>query len=304
MSFALEIKTGIDAGKAIGLPKGHPVRVGRGDDVEVVIHDDPTISRVHFSLEWTGSTVLLRDLGSSFGTWLDGVRITSGTVMLGSMIVAGQTTFALRNAESSIANELLPAAVHYPVAHSTASLPKAESQDLLALLQTLPEPLFALLDAARDPSILPLLKESHEEYQSLYEGTKGKELAEWAPYLVRITSTTRSLENLIRNGWGKSWGVFLTSSEPFREVRKQLRRFLEVQWPDGSKVYFRYYDPRVLRVFLPTCTPEEKTEFFGPIKQYVMEGPEPNELLWFANSSAIFEVYTVSIPLTLGTPHC
>jgi hypothetical protein len=37
---------------------------------------------------------------------------------------------------------------------------------------------------------------------------------------------------------------------------------------------FRYYDPRVLRSYLPTCTPEELAQVFGPIHSFVMESAE------------------------------
>ena len=64
-------------------------------------------------------------------------------------------------------------------------------------------------------------------------------------------------------------------------MRRHLRHFLEVQLPDGKQVYFRFYDPRVLRVFLPTCTADEINQFFGPIKQYLMEDEKPDKLLQF-----------------------
>jgi hypothetical protein len=57
------------------------------------------------------------------------------------------------------------------------------------------------------------------------------------------------------------------------------------QLPDGKIVYFRFYDPRVLRAYLTTCTDDEIRTFFGPVHRLVMEeedgrplsipGPEP-----------------------------
>ena len=43
----------------------------------------------------------------------------------------------------------------------------------------------------------------------------------------------------------------------------------------GKDMYFRLYDPRVLRVFLPTCTPDELTDFFGPIGTFLIESDKP-----------------------------
>lgn len=82
------------------------------------------------------------------------------------------------------------------------------------------------------------------------------------------------LETVVRDGWGKSWGVYLTSARPFDEVRKHLRQFLMAQLRGGKQVYFRFYDPRVLRAFLPSCTPEESVRFFGPIRCFCFEADD------------------------------
>ena len=89
------------------------------------------------------------------------------------------------------------------------------------------------------------------------------------------------LDTLVHQAWSKSWGVFLTSDKPLKDLRTHFRHFLTVKLPDGKQVYFRYYDPRVLRLFLPTCLPEETTQFFGPVKHFLMEAEAPNLALHF-----------------------
>ena len=39
-----------------------------------------------------------------------------------------------------------------------------------------------------------------------------------------------------------------------------------------------------MRVFLPTCTPEDTTQFFGPIQNYLVEDESPNKLFRFVNT--------------------
>jgi len=158
-------------------------------------------------------------------------------------------------------------------------------EQLLALLRHSFQPLYAILDAARDLKVLVALLHSGADYQSLYEGPKGDSLAQVAPYLVRLPADSPLLDILVREGWGQSWGVYLTSASEFGEVRKHLRHFLEVQLPNGNGAYFRFYDPRVLRVYLPTCRPEETYYFFGPIKDYLVEDEKPGHLLRFVNTS-------------------
>ncbi|MGC2831837.1 MAG: DUF4123 domain-containing protein [Candidatus Acidiferrum sp.] len=151
-------------------------------------------------------------------------------------------------------------------------------QDLLAKdLQ----PLYALLDASREPSVLKVILESKEEYQSLYEGAQGAQLAHFAPYLVRVPQNSALLDALVKQAWSKSWGVFVTCDKPLKDLRTHFRHFLTVKLPDGTQVYFRYYDPRVLRLFLPTCLPEEITQFFGPVKHFLMEADDPATALHF-----------------------
>jgi Domain of unknown function (DUF4123)/Inner membrane component of T3SS, cytoplasmic domain len=146
------------------------------------------------------------------------------------------------------------------------------------------QPLYALLDASREPSVLKVILESKQEYQSLYEGPQGAQLAHFAPYLIRVPQKSQLLETLVQQAWSKSWGVFLTCGKPFKDLRTHFRYFLTVKLPDGQQVYFRYYDPRVLRLFLPTCLPEETTQFFGPVKQFLIEAEDPATALHFTPS--------------------
>ena len=48
-----------------------------------------------------------------------------------------------------------------------------------------------------------------------------------------------------------------------------------VQLAEGTQVYFRFYDPRVLREFLPTTTHAELLHFFGPVQEWLTEGSDP-----------------------------
>lgn len=150
---------------------------------------------------------------------------------------------------------------------------------LLDILRGRPVTLFAVLDAAREPRVPALLAASGEPHQSLYEGAKGDELADVAPYLVQLSKESPLLETLARDGWGRSWGVFIESDQPFKEVRRQLRRFLMVESEDGRELYFRFYDPRVLRVFLDACSPREAVEFLGPVGAYLVESEDGASLL-------------------------
>jgi hypothetical protein len=47
-----------------------------------------------------------------------------------------------------------------------------------------------------------------------------------------------------------------------------------VRDPKGRTLVFRYYDPRVMRTFLPTCAPSQLEDLFAEIQSFVIENPE------------------------------
>jgi hypothetical protein len=153
------------------------------------------------------------------------------------------------------------------------------SKEELALLLRRDEPLYAVLDAARDPAVLRLLRDSGEEAQSLYSGRRSEQLAEVAPYLARVPVGSRLFDGLINEGWGRSFGVLVACDAPFAELRRHLRRFLVVQTEERQALYFRFYDPRVLRPFLEAAADEERRAFFGPVSAILLEGRRDGTLL-------------------------
>lgn len=129
---------------------------------------------------------------------------------------------------------------------------------------------WAILDCARDPRIYLALLESRLEFRCLYSGKLPRALEMVAPHLVELFPNHRLTARLLDEGWGNAWGVFL-KIEDSSNLRHHLRKFLKVQDEDGRRMLFRYYDPRVLRVYLPTCTADELRQVLGPIQSFVVE---------------------------------
>ena len=67
------------------------VRIGSGDDVDIVIKD-PHVSRTHCELEPTVAGVVLRDLGSTNGTYVGGAAIREVILVPGAVAVLGGST--------------------------------------------------------------------------------------------------------------------------------------------------------------------------------------------------------------------
>ncbi|MFH1807462.1 MAG: sigma 54-interacting transcriptional regulator [Pseudomonadota bacterium] len=65
-----------------------PFHVGKGGDNQLVL-PDPTVSREHFVLAQDRGSFLIRDLGSTNGTWIDQMRIREAYLRPGALIKAG-----------------------------------------------------------------------------------------------------------------------------------------------------------------------------------------------------------------------
>lgn len=144
---------------------------------------------------------------------------------------------------------------------------------------------FLLFDAARAGANLVEAQELNPLNRSLYKGTAEEDLAGIAPYLFTIKHDTPFADWYLTQGWGKSWGLLVNVTASFEDVYKHFRRFLMVKTEDGQQLYFRFYDPRVLRIFLPTCDKEQLKDLFGPVKSFIMEDADPAFVLqlWLEN---------------------
>jgi hypothetical protein len=142
-----------------------------------------------------------------------------------------------------------------------------------------PEVVYAIVDGARDPRVHPAVVGSGLAYQCLFAGALVPELAAAAPYLVRLDPLAEFTRTLLRLGWGKSFGIFLASQASIEALRVHFRRFLRVQGPGRKTMFFRYYDPRVLRSYLPTCNDVEIEVIFGPVARYLVEAAAPEQIL-------------------------
>ena len=97
-------------------------------------------------------------------------------------------------------------------------------------------------------------------------------MATVAPYLVKLEPKEPFTDWLLNEGWGVHWGIFLRSPTVLRALLDHFRSFHTIELPDQRTVLFRYYDPRVLRTFLPVCNAAELTTFFGPVQTFIVEG--------------------------------
>ncbi len=273
----LEVRSGPLASSKITIEPGHTRCVGRNNLVDIPVPNDAAMSGRHFTLGWDGERCHLRDLESTSGTWIGGERVAEADVPNGSWIRAG-TTNLMVYLEADMPppedDDDRPALVEEKAA-AVAALAARRAAGRL----------YAVVDASRGRRPLRLLRESVEAHRSLYEGKKGDQLADSAPYLVAFRDDSGLLDRLVDQGWGARWAIFFVSPQPFTEVRQHLRRFLVVEDDvTATRYYFRFYDPSALRAFIPSCTLRQRAEFFGDIETFFAEG-ERGELVRFAREA-------------------
>jgi pSer/pThr/pTyr-binding forkhead associated (FHA) protein len=72
-----------------------PVTIGRGAEARITV-TDRWVSRQHCEIDRIGDAVVVRDLGSSHGTYVNGQRIDEATLQSGDRLGIGLTSFIAR----------------------------------------------------------------------------------------------------------------------------------------------------------------------------------------------------------------
>jgi hypothetical protein len=145
---------------------------------------------------------------------------------------------------------------------TTETVPLSDLRNLASKRQ-----LYAILDACDAPGVPQKARELGEENAvSLYRGEAEEDFWAIAPYLISVDSSV--LDWIASTLWEQPWGIFVVAEVNFETLRTHFRKFLTVSLPDGEKVYFRFYDPRVIQQFLPTCNQAELAEFFGSVQKF------------------------------------
>lgn len=156
--------------------------------------------------------------------------------------------------------------------------------------------IFALLDGARNDRIYPSLLVSGLRHRCLYAGHEllywGKMpdvLAAAAPHIVRLKLDNPFARWLLEDGWGDHWGIYLVSTASLDELLRHFRRYVMTRDESGRMFYFRFYDPRVFRPYLPTCTEGELDIIFGPVEAFIVEDEDPETVRIFRYDARTLE---------------
>ena len=133
--------------------------------------------------------------------------------------------------------------------------------------------LYGILDLARAPELYPHVERlAPAGAACLFEGRLAPALLRASPHLVELARGDPLTTLWQQTGWGKAWGVLLRSGEGLAVVRRRLRHFTQARLPNGrGPLLFRFWDPRVFRVYLPLVEPAELPPWFKGIDHYIAE---------------------------------
>jgi len=146
--------------------------------------------------------------------------------------------------------------------------------------------LYAIVDSARNDEIFKYFLTDTISYRSLFQGKMDVKFFGVSGFLVECRKDSIIFNWLTTKAWGDSCSVFFISKSHFEEVFRHLQKFNRVYLEDDDVVYFRFYDPRVLRLYLPSCNNKEIRTFFGEIESFFMESENPEILTEFQRHSA------------------
>ncbi|MFZ6185231.1 immunity protein Tsi6 family protein [Nannocystis pusilla] len=258
----LQVWSGRETYRKLVLDLGVPRTVGSAN-ADFVVHGEPTGS-LHFQVVWDGVSAHVLAEGSHR------LSINGEPAWYGEMANRGWMT-SVRTTYRFLVEDRTPPPE--PVAPSAAAL--TALTELERRRDT--GKLYAIIDAARSDRALQLVEESIDPYASLYDGELGRAFDDIAPYLVHLQPSSRLLERLVTEGWGDAWGIYAESGAGFDKVRRHFRQFLKVEVEGEARpMFFRFYDPRVLRTFAEAMTPEQRSELLKTVDVVLFERPAPD----------------------------
>ena len=146
------------------------------------------------------------------------------------------------------------------------------------LLPVAPNRLYAMVDTAANQNALDFLySEASLNFDCLFAGELDPDVFEVAPFLIDLEAQPAVLDWMLA-GWGQHWLSFIHSPLALGELQMNLRQFTKVRTPDDRVVWFRFYDPRVMRSALPLLDAAQAGAFFASVHLFLCEGEAPNTI--------------------------
>ena len=157
--------------------------------------------------------------------------------------------------------------------------------------------LYGVVDAAKDKELaFAAPKRFGQTIHWLFAEGSGAHMLDVAPYLVPIGYRSRypyegsGYLDLWARRLGTNAGILLITMADPKSLLDHLHELFRATDEDDHRYFFRFYDPRVLRAFIPACTAAEVKEFFGPVRHFLVETESPGHMVSFHAGRSELEV--------------
>ncbi len=148
----------------------------------------------------------------------------------------------------------------------------------------------AVLDGAANAQLLDrLYSQPGLNFESLMGDYLEPDLAEVAPYAVELLRGNAFSDWLLANMWGVHWGIVARSAEGFAATARRFRSLFIAIGPEEQPLYFRFYDPRALRIVAPTCGADQLGEIFGGLVEIWLEGEQPDSVSVYSSQDGALD---------------
>jgi hypothetical protein len=126
----------------------------------------------------------------------------------------------------------------------------------------------------------------------LFTGTKDGALFDVAPYLFQIDDSFYELDKLPMVSLEAI--ILVETDKDIKTLATHFREFI-YRNVGGEEYYFRFWDGRVLKNYLPKCEPEQLYYFFGNASSFKTDGTD-------AGSSMVFDIHKEKLRIKESAP--
>ncbi|WP_406736786.1 DUF4123 domain-containing protein [Thioclava sp. GXIMD4215] len=116
--------------------------------------------------------------------------------------------------------------------------------------------LFAILDGAKIPDLPELLEASGLNHLCLFKGDALDDYGAIAPWIVQMDRDSDLLRHLFTKDqgphhlWDHEAAIYLRAPCNLDALQRHFRRLVKLRREDQSWIFFRFWDPKILRRFL------------------------------------------------------
>ena len=174
-------------------------------------------------------------------------------------------------------------------------------QELLSRFKERGLALAVLIDSVTFPDLRIVLEQARMEYHSLFSGPDDEILESEAPVLVPLSAPDCAFASRLAQMADADFiciGYFAETARIVRHLKGWLSVHLPLTAPERSHedkpVLFRFYDPRILTLFLATLTPQEAVAYCGPIEAWGASQPVAQS--WYPTAETLASQPSVRRP--------